>query len=71
MWISVEKPILRINHSSTFMVTDLAGQIQPLGHLGIFSDDTRFLSYYACYAEVMLGSVLPQQQLLTMPPELS
>lgn len=51
MRISVEKPILRINHSNTFMVTDLAGQIQPNGHFGIFSDDTRFLSYYACYVD--------------------
>ena len=51
MRISVGPPILTINHSSTFMVTDLAGQIQPEGHLGIFSDDTRFLSYYACYLD--------------------
>ena len=51
MRINVEKPILRINHGNTFMVTDLAGQIQPLGHFGIFSDDTRFLSYYACYVD--------------------
>ncbi|WP_236146974.1 hypothetical protein [Scytonema millei] len=24
------------------MVTDLSGQIHPEGHIGIFSDDTRF-----------------------------
>jgi len=51
MRISVGAPILTINHGSTFMVTDLDGQINPDGHLGIFSDDTRFLSYYACYAD--------------------
>lgn len=51
MRINVEKPILRINHGNTFMVTDLVGQIQPLGHFGIFADETRFLSYYACYVD--------------------
>jgi hypothetical protein len=49
MRISVGAPILTINHGSTFIVADLAGQIQSEGHLGIFSDDTRFLSYYAIY----------------------
>jgi glycogen debranching enzyme len=51
MRISVGPPILTINHNNTFMVTDLAGQVQPEKHLGIFSDDTRFLSYYACYID--------------------
>lgn len=51
MRISVGPPILTINHGNTFMVTDLSGQINPDGTLGIFSDDTRFLSYYACYID--------------------
>ncbi|WAL60658.1 amylo-alpha-1,6-glucosidase [Thermocoleostomius sinensis] len=51
MQISVGPPILTINHGSTFMVTDLAGQIHPEGYFGIFCDDTRFLSYYACYID--------------------
>lgn len=33
------------------MVTDLNGQINRDNPLGIFADDTRFLSYYACYAD--------------------
>ncbi|MCU0568462.1 MAG: hypothetical protein MUF49_17930 [Oculatellaceae cyanobacterium Prado106] len=51
MQITVGPPILTINHSSTFMSTDLSGQVQSDGYLGIFSDDTRFLSYYACYID--------------------
>ncbi|PIG91535.1 glycogen debranching N-terminal domain-containing protein [Gloeocapsopsis sp. IPPAS B-1203] len=50
MRITVGPPILTINHGGTFMVTDLDGQIQQDGFLGIFAEDTRFLSYYACYA---------------------
>jgi glycogen debranching enzyme len=51
MRVTVGPPILTINHGSTFMVTDLDGQIEPNSFLGIFADDTRFLSYYACYAD--------------------
>ncbi|MFS0513525.1 glycogen debranching N-terminal domain-containing protein [Nostoc sp. UIC 10607] len=49
MRISVSSPILTINHGSTFMVTDLSGEIHHNSrNQGIFSNDTRFLSYYAC-----------------------
>lgn len=51
MRVTVGPPILTINHGSTFMVTDLDGQIKPDDFLGIFTDDTRFLSYYACYID--------------------
>jgi glycogen debranching enzyme len=51
MRISVGSPILTINHGSTFMVTDLNGHIHHEGHQGIFCDDTRYLSYYACYID--------------------
>ncbi len=51
MRITVGSPILTINHGSTFMVSDLNGQIHHDGHQGIFADDTRFLSYYACYID--------------------
>ncbi|WP_026731112.1 amylo-alpha-1,6-glucosidase [Fischerella sp. PCC 9605] len=51
MRISVGSPILTINHGSTFMVTDLNGNIHHDGHQGIFSEDTRYLSYYACYID--------------------
>jgi glycogen debranching enzyme len=51
MRISVGSPLLTLNHGSTFMVTDLNGQIDYNGHQGIFSEDTRYLSYYACYID--------------------
>ncbi|MBD6615611.1 amylo-alpha-1,6-glucosidase [Komarekiella sp. 'clone 1'] len=49
MRINVGPPNLTINHGRTFMVSDLSGNINPETQQGIFSDDTRFLSYYACY----------------------
>ncbi|MCU0548231.1 MAG: hypothetical protein MUC48_02675 [Leptolyngbya sp. Prado105] len=49
MQIYVGPRILTLNHGNTFMVSDLAGQIYSDGYLGIFSDDTRFLSYYGSY----------------------
>lgn len=49
MRVSVGTPILMINHGSTFMATDLNGNINSESHLGIFCDDTRFLSHYSCY----------------------
>lgn len=51
MRLSVGPSVLAMNHGSTFMVTDLSGQINSNGLLGIFADDTRFLSYYACYVD--------------------
>ena len=48
--ISVGPPVLTINQSSTFMVTDLAGEITGEGELGVFADDTRFVSHYAISA---------------------
>ncbi|MBW4619361.1 MAG: amylo-alpha-1,6-glucosidase [Cyanosarcina radialis HA8281-LM2] len=52
MRISVGSPVLTINHGRTFMVTDLNGNINPTSRQqGVFTDDTRFLSYYACYID--------------------
>lgn len=51
MRVTVGPPLLMINHGSTFMVTDLNGIINQDDFLGIFTDDTRFLSYYNCYAD--------------------
>lgn len=48
--ISVGPPVLTINQSATFMVTDLTGEITGDGELGVFADDTRFVSYYAISA---------------------
>lgn len=48
--ISVGPPVLTINQGNTFMVTDLNGEISAESELGVFSRDTRFLSYYAIFA---------------------
>jgi len=48
--LSVGPPALTINHGSTFMVTDLRGEIDADSEHGLFTDDTRFLSYYALFA---------------------
>jgi glycogen debranching enzyme len=48
--IAVGPPVLSINNGATFMVTDLAGQIQPDTDQGVFAHDTRFVSYYAISA---------------------
>src|SRR5215831_16773333 len=48
--ISVGPPVLAINHGGTFMVTDLGGEIAADSEQGVFAGDTRFLSYYAIFA---------------------
>src|SRR3954469_21659827 len=44
--ITVGPPVLTINKSSTFMVTDHGGEIDPQAAQGVFADDTRFVSLY-------------------------
>lgn len=48
--ISVGPPVLIINQGNTFMVTDQNGEIGAETELGVFADDTRFLSHYAISA---------------------
>ncbi len=48
--ISVGPPVLTINQGSTFMVTGLNGEIAADCEQGVFSGDTRFVSYYAISA---------------------
>jgi glycogen debranching enzyme len=48
--ISVGPPTLTINQGSTFMVTDLNGEISARSEQGIFAGDTRFVSHYALSA---------------------
>ena len=48
--ISVGPPLLTINNSGTFMVTDLAGEIAADTEQGLFANDTRFVSYYSISA---------------------
>ncbi len=44
--VSVGPPVLTINQGNTFMVTDLDGSIKAESEMGLFSFDTRFVSYY-------------------------
>jgi glycogen debranching enzyme len=48
--ISVGPPVLTINQGSTFIVTDLNGEIAAESEQGMFAGDTRFVSYYAIFA---------------------
>ena len=48
--ITVGPPLLTINEGRTFMVTDLGGEIAADTELGVFADDTRFVNYYAIFA---------------------
>jgi len=48
--ISVGPPTLTINQGSTFVVTAPDGRIAADSEQGVFSDDTRFLSYYEIFA---------------------
>ncbi len=48
--VNVGPPTLTINQGSTFMVTEQDAQITTDGELGVFMNDTRFLSYYSCSA---------------------
>jgi glycogen debranching enzyme len=48
--VSVGPSVLTINQGSTFMVTDLDGQIAAESEQGVFAGDTRLVSYYAISA---------------------
>jgi glycogen debranching enzyme len=48
--ISVGPPVITINESNTFMVTDMNGEISPDTEQGAFHDDTRYISTYRLFA---------------------
>ncbi len=48
--VSVGPPVLTINQGGTFVVTDLSGEIAAGSEQGVFADDTRFVSFYALFA---------------------
>jgi N-terminal domain of (some) glycogen debranching enzymes len=48
--VNVGPPVLTIDRGNTFMVTQQDGQITAEGELGVFTEDTRFVSYYAIFA---------------------
>lgn len=47
--ISVGPQTLTINQGGTFVVTDLAGEIAAASELGVFANDTRFVSQWASF----------------------
>jgi len=47
--LKVGPPVLTINQGSTFMVTDLRGEIDSDSEHGVFSGDTRFVSSYKVF----------------------
>jgi glycogen debranching enzyme len=47
--IKVGPPAITINRGSTFMVTDLQGEIDQTKAQGVFAEDTRFISTYQLY----------------------
>jgi glycogen debranching enzyme len=49
--IGVGPPLLSVNQGATFMVTGLDGQIDADTELGLYADDTRFVSYWAIFAD--------------------
>lgn len=48
--VTVGPPVLTINQGNTFVVSDLSGQIAADSEQGVFSNDTRFVSYYSVSA---------------------
>jgi glycogen debranching enzyme len=48
--ISVGPPVITINQSSTFMVTDHNGEVAANSEQGIFYGDTRLISHYKLFA---------------------
>jgi len=48
--ISVGPPVLTINQGNTFMVTDQNGEIAADSEQGVYGSDTRFVNYYAIFA---------------------
>jgi glycogen debranching enzyme len=46
MEVRVGPSVVTINQSSTFMVTREDGAVEAIGELGLFAQDTRFLSHY-------------------------
>jgi glycogen debranching enzyme len=51
--ISVGPPVLTVNQGSTFMVTDLDGSIEADSEMGLFAEDTRFVSHWRVSANGM------------------
>ena len=65
--VRVGPQVLTINHGSTFMVTDLSGEIEPRSEQGVFFRDTRFVSSYRIFANgqpwLLLSSGTPTHYL--------
>jgi N-terminal domain of (some) glycogen debranching enzymes len=62
--VRVGPPVLTINQGSTFMVTDERGEIDGESEQGIFSADTRFVSFYQLYIN-QAGTCSPRRRQAT------
>lgn len=47
--IKVGPPVITISQGRAFMVSDLAGNIDPQTFQGVYMNDTRFISFYGLY----------------------
>jgi glycogen debranching enzyme len=56
--IHVGPPVITINQGTSFMITDLKGEVSLETDQGIYARDTRFLSFYAAYLDGIPWSLL-------------
>lgn len=65
--IKVGPPLITISQGRTFMVSDLAGEIDPATvhgvYQGVYMNDTRFISYYRLYINGLPLQVINSSQL--------
>src|SRR5438477_5321734 len=56
--ITVGPPVLTINQGSTFVVSEHSGNMRADSEHGLFASDTRFVSYWAVFANGMPWTLL-------------
>ena len=61
--IKVGPPVLTINQGNTFMITTEDGEIDREEPLGIFAQDTRFISYYHFFIDMQQWKLLTSSQI--------
>ena len=65
--IKVGPPLITISQGRTFMVSDLAGEIDPATahgvYQGVYMNDTRFISYYRLYINGLPLQLINSSQL--------
>lgn len=61
--IKVGPPVLTINQGNTFMITTEEGEIERESTLGVFAQDTRFVSYYHFFVNMTRWKLLTSSQI--------